>query len=109
MIENHQKWRKSDKTKKKIYDLPGLHKRWFRHAEHENNPPELVIADKEKIEQVVTNLVDNSIKYGKENGTTEIVVQKLTDEKIREKYDAMTDEEKIELLKTIQEKSIEQT
>ena len=50
--------------------------------EHENNPPELVIADKEKIEQVVTNLVDNSIKYGKENGTTEIVVQNLTDEKI---------------------------
>ena len=50
--------------------------------EHENNPPELVTADKEKIEQVVTNLVDNSIKYGKENGTTEIVVQNLTDEKI---------------------------
>ena len=50
--------------------------------EHENNPPELVMADKEKIEQVVTNLVDNSIKYGKENGTTEIVVQNLTDEKI---------------------------
>ena len=40
------------------------------------------MADKEKIEQVVTNLVDNSIKYGKENGTTEIVVQNLTDEKI---------------------------
>lgn len=50
--------------------------------EHENNPPELVMADKEKIEQVITNLVDNSIKYGKENGTTEIVVQNLTDEKI---------------------------
>ena len=50
--------------------------------EHENNPPEFVMADKEKIEQVVTNLVDNSIKYGKENGTTEIVVQNLTDEKI---------------------------
>ena len=50
--------------------------------EPENNPPELVIADKEKIEQVITNLVDNSIKYGKENGTTEIVVQNLTDEKI---------------------------
>ncbi|ANE52260.1 sensor histidine kinase [Flavisolibacter tropicus] len=29
-----------------------------------------VYADKEKIRQVITNLVDNSIKYGKEGGTT---------------------------------------
>ncbi len=32
--------------------------------------PILVEADKMKINQVLTNLVDNSIKYGKENGTT---------------------------------------
>ena len=41
-----------------------------------------VIADKEKIEQVLTNLVDNSIKYGKDNGTTEIVIQSLNEDKI---------------------------
>ena len=41
-----------------------------------------VIADKEKIEQVLTNLIDNSIKYGKDNGTTEIVIQSLNEEKI---------------------------
>ena len=35
--------------------------------------------------------------------------EKLTDEKIREKFEAMTDEEKIELLKTVEEESIEQT
>jgi two-component system, OmpR family, phosphate regulon sensor histidine kinase PhoR len=29
-----------------------------------------VTADKEKIRQIITNLVDNSIKYGKENGET---------------------------------------
>lgn len=51
-------------------------------VEYENNPPELVLADKEKIEQVLTNLVDNSIKYGKNNGTTEIVVQDLIEDKI---------------------------
>ena len=41
-----------------------------------------VIADKEKIEQVLTNLIENSIKYGKDNGTTEIVIQSLNEDKI---------------------------
>lgn len=41
-----------------------------------------VIADKEKIEQVLTNLIDNSIKYGKDYGTTEIVIQSLNEDKI---------------------------
>ena len=41
-----------------------------------------VNADKEKIEQVLTNLIENSIKYGKENGTTEIVVQNLNENKM---------------------------
>ena len=50
--------------------------------EHENNPPLNVNADKEKIEQVVTNLVENSIKYGRENGTTEIVIQDLVENKM---------------------------
>lgn len=50
--------------------------------EHENNPPINVHADKEKIEQVIINLIENSIKYGRENGTTEIVVQDLVENKI---------------------------
>lgn len=50
--------------------------------EHENNPPINVNADKEKIEQVIINLIENSIKYGRENGTTEIVVQDLVENKI---------------------------
>ena len=41
-----------------------------------------VNADKEKIEQVLTNLIDNSIKYGKDYGTTEIVIQSLNEDKI---------------------------
>ncbi|MBC7524385.1 MAG: sensor histidine kinase [Flavobacterium sp.] len=44
--------------------------------------PIYVNADKEKIEQVVTNLTMNSIKYGKENGTTEVSVDDLIDNKI---------------------------
>ncbi len=41
-----------------------------------------VNADREKIEQVLTNLIENSIKYGKESGTTEIVVQDVTENKL---------------------------
>ncbi len=44
--------------------------------------PLRVNADNEKIQQVLTNLVENSIKYGKENGTTELVIQELTENKV---------------------------
>lgn len=46
------------------------------------NKPIVVNADKEKIRQVVTNLIVNSIKYGQENGTTEISVEHLSADKI---------------------------
>lgn len=41
-----------------------------------------VAADKEKIRQVITNLLVNSIKYGQENGTTEVSVEPLNKDKI---------------------------
>ena len=41
-----------------------------------------VIGDEERIQQVITNLVTNSIKYGVINGTTEISFQELNKEKI---------------------------
>ena len=41
-----------------------------------------VIGDQEKIQQVITNLVVNSIKYGKERGTTEVSIEELTNKKI---------------------------
>ncbi|MPT36200.1 MAG: sensor histidine kinase, partial [Flavobacterium sp.] len=44
--------------------------------------PVKVFADKERIQQVVTNLVENSIKYGKENGTTEISIEDLVNNKV---------------------------
>lgn len=46
------------------------------------NKPIVVFADKEKIQQVITNLVVNSIKYGKQNGTTEISIEDLVNQKI---------------------------
>lgn len=44
--------------------------------------PIKVIADQEKIQQVVTNLVVNSIKYGKEGGTTEVSIEDLVSNKV---------------------------
>jgi len=41
-----------------------------------------VFADQEKIQQVLSNLIMNSIKYDKENGTTEVTIEDLVDDKI---------------------------
>ncbi|WP_299102268.1 ATP-binding protein [uncultured Winogradskyella sp.] len=39
--------------------------------------PIMVFADKERIQQVLTNLIVNSIKYGRERGTTEVSIENL--------------------------------
>jgi two-component system phosphate regulon sensor histidine kinase PhoR len=44
--------------------------------------PIWVMADQEKIQQVVTNLVVNSIKYGKKGGTTEVGIEDLVNNKV---------------------------
>ncbi len=44
--------------------------------------PIYVNADKEKIQQVLTNLLVNSIKYGQKDGTTEVSVENLIKNKV---------------------------
>jgi len=44
--------------------------------------PIYVVGDKERIGQVITNLIENSIKYGKEKGTTEISIENLVKNKL---------------------------
>jgi two-component system phosphate regulon sensor histidine kinase PhoR len=44
--------------------------------------PIYVDGDKERIQQVVTNLIVNSIKYGKKGGTTEISFEEFENSKI---------------------------
>jgi len=44
--------------------------------------PIMVHADKERIQQVIANLLVNSIKYGKTNGTTEVAIEDLINNKI---------------------------
>ncbi|WP_395042926.1 sensor histidine kinase [Flavobacterium sp.] len=50
--------------------------------DRKHNKPINVYADKEKIQQVLTNLIMNSIKYGKQNGTTEVAIEDLVKNKI---------------------------
>ena len=49
---------------------------------NENNSPVIVNADKERILQVLTNLVVNSIKYGKEGGYTKVKVEEYDKDRI---------------------------
>ena len=44
--------------------------------------PVWVYADRERIQQVLSNLVVNSIKYGREKGTTELSVESISDDKV---------------------------
>ena len=44
--------------------------------------PIFVSADEKRIQQVLTNLIFNSIKYGVEDGTTEISIEELSDQKL---------------------------
>lgn len=51
------------------------------------NTPTLVRADREKIHQVMVNLLQNSIKYGNENGSTAIKIFELHDQYLIEVTD----------------------
>lgn len=44
--------------------------------------PVAVYADRERVQQVLTNLIMNSVKYGKNKGTTEVSVQPIYENKI---------------------------
>lgn len=44
--------------------------------------PIMVHADKERIQQVLSNLIVNSIKYGKQDGTTEVSIENLIKNKV---------------------------
>ena len=42
----------------------------------------MVRGDQQRLQQVASNLIVNSIKYGSQNGTTEVAVENLTKNKV---------------------------
>lgn len=48
----------------------------------EYDTPIMVRADKERIQQVLSNLIVNSLKYGSEKGTTEVSIENLIKNKV---------------------------
>jgi len=50
--------------------------------DREYHEPFQVFADEERIQQVLTNLIVNSLKYGVKNGKTQVSLEELNEEKI---------------------------
>lgn len=65
-----------------LFEMKAAKKRIFLTFDMKYNHPVMVYADKEKIQQVLTNLIVNSIKYGKEDGTTEVSIEHLVKNKV---------------------------
>jgi len=65
-----------------LLEMKAAKKRISLAFENENQKPVFVEADKERMEQVLLNLIENSIKYGKVDGTSEIGIENFSDNKI---------------------------
>ncbi len=70
------------KTNFELLEMKASKKQIALTFDMEYKKPIYVRADAEKIRQVITNLLVNSIKYGNENGTTEISVENLIQNKV---------------------------
>jgi two-component system phosphate regulon sensor histidine kinase PhoR len=70
---------------KNVFDLlemKGTKKKITLMFDIDYNEPIIVNADKERIQQVLTNLIVNSIKYGRSKGTTEVSIENLIKNKV---------------------------
>ena len=70
------------KTTFELLEMKAAKKKITLMFDMEYETPIYVNADVEKIRQVITNLLVNSIKYGHENGTTEVSVENLIQNKV---------------------------
>ena len=70
------------KTNFELLEMKAAKKKITLTFDMEYVEPIYVRADAEKIRQVITNLLVNSIKYGQENGTTEVSVENLIQNKV---------------------------
>ena len=65
-----------------LFEIKAASKKISLLYDREYTEPINVYADRDRILQVLSNLVVNSIKYGREKGTTEITIEDLTDDKV---------------------------
>jgi len=65
-----------------LYEMKAAKKHISFALDKEYPKPILVSADKEKIQQVLSNLIVNSMKYGKVDGTTEVSIEDLIRNKV---------------------------
>lgn len=65
-----------------MFEMKASKKKMSLLFDMEYEEPILVKADREKIQQVLTNLIVNSIKYGIEKGTTEVSIENLIKNKV---------------------------
>jgi len=70
------------RTNFELLEMKAVKKKIALTFDMEYTTPIYVRADAEKIRQVITNLLVNSIKYGHENGTTEVSVENLIQNKV---------------------------
>lgn len=60
-----------------LFEMKAAKKKITLTFDMDYDQPIMVYADKERIQQVLTNLIVNSIKYGREQGTTEVSIENL--------------------------------
>lgn len=60
-----------------MFEMKALKREISLTFDREYTQPIYVYADRERIQQVLANLIVNSIKYGKNNGTTEVSFEKM--------------------------------
>ncbi|WP_435136689.1 ATP-binding protein [Formosa sp. A9] len=65
-----------------MFEMKAAKKRITLTFDRAYNEPIMVKADKERIQQVLNNLVVNSIKYGHDKGTTEVSIENLIKNKV---------------------------
>ena len=72
-------------TIKNVFDLleiEGIRNKITLKLDRNYETPVNVFADEERIQQVLTNLIINSLKYGIEKGVTEVSIEHVSDSKI---------------------------
>ncbi len=65
-----------------LFEMKAMDKNIALTFDMQYQAPIMVNADQERIQQVLSNLIMNSIKYGKEDGTTEVSIENLTKNKV---------------------------